>query len=198
MLERDASAVRQIWLGCVLLAVCAGFYLVWWCVAFRPQKTPRPVLDVVLFAAAAISGLVAVIQMVQGISGMETSRELLPSKWILPGGILVYILMLAITSAVLHRQVTTELFLIVGWGVLTLSALNALYGAEIFSLRLSAAFLIIGAVGVAVSIYCYLIYYALAEWRAYADGMVPLIMTAVVMGAIAAAISFSMKNASGI
>ena len=104
---------------------------------------------------------------------------------ILWGGIAVYLILLAATVWILKRPMTTELILIVGWGMLALAEIIALFGSGLFSHKMSVGFiLIIGAV-IAISLLCYVLYYRLADNRdRYIDGMIPLILAALTMSGI--------------
>ncbi len=63
---------------------------------------------------------------------MEQVVEPFIRMWIIPViGIISYILLLVITSKLLHRQVTSELFIIVGWTVLELCFVNAMYRCSV-------------------------------------------------------------------
>ena len=171
--------------GCVMLAVCCAFYLIWWCTAFRPEKTPHPAAEIILFIGAAASGIGALVWMIRGIRYTEVERKLVPGATILVGGICVYIVLLIATGFFMHRQVTTELILIVGWGVLECMCVNTLYGMGRFSRGMSVAFFLIAVAAAAVSLVCYLEYYQLEKWKAYYDGMIPLVLTGVIMAATA-------------
>ena len=81
----------------------------------------------------------------------------------------------------MHRQVTTELILIVGWTVLEISALdtmqcfNSLGGITTKTALILMAVVIVMAVA---SMVAYLLYYGLDAVKGYIDGMIPLILIA--------------------
>lgn len=95
---------------------------------------------------------------------------------------------MAITLFLFNRPVTVELFLIVGWTVLALSVVNALYGSWIFSRETSVVFAIIIGIAATVSLLCYIFYYRLGSDAGYIAGMVPLLLR----GAVSAALSIRM------
>ena len=89
-----------------------------------------------------------------------------------------------VTYLIFKRQVTTELFLIVGWAVLELCAVNVLYGMGQFQLTGAVVFAVIIAAAALISLICYIFYYKLGQTAGYIDGMIPLILAAVVMSVI--------------
>ena len=71
---------------------------------------------------------------------MIDGAGLFPGGPLFWGAIAAYLILLAVTRLFFHRQVTTELFLIVGWTALALSEINVLYGTGRFFHGLSAVF----------------------------------------------------------
>lgn len=100
------------------------------------------------------------------------------------GGIAAYAILFVLTRLLLGRPVTTELFLIVGWAVLVLSELNMLYGWSLFTRRLALIFMIVVCIAALVSLVCYMLYYRLDSVAGYIDGLLPLLMEAMVMASI--------------
>ncbi|MCD8004147.1 MAG: hypothetical protein LUE91_00580 [Oscillospiraceae bacterium] len=109
---------------------------------------------------------------------------LIPQTAIFIGGIVAYVLLLAGSCFLLKRQVTTELFLIIGWAALTFLELDALYALGRCSKGTAVFFLALTAAAAVVSLICYLLYYRLDSLKGYLDGMVPLVLAALVMAAI--------------
>ena len=109
---------------------------------------------------------------------------LLPGIRILIGGICIYILLLAVTVLIFKRPVTTELILIVGWGMLAMAEISALYGFGRFSLRTAWVFIALTAIAAVISLICYTLYYKLDSRAGYLDGCVPLIMAGLIMAGI--------------
>lgn len=173
--------------GNLLLITCCAFYLVWWILAFKPTGAIKGMKTGWLLIPASVAGLAAVILVIGGILSESADAALLPSGLLLWGGIAAYLILLEVTRLLFKRPVTTELFLIVGWTVLTLSEISALYGAGRFSHR-SAVFFAVGIGAAAViSLVCYVLYYNLGDRAGYFDGMIPLVLTALVMAGISAA-----------
>lgn len=184
----DAPA-RQIFAGHLLLVVCCGFYLAWWCRAFCPGAAVPRVggLSGVLLGAAAAAGLGGLGVLLAGIRRIAHGPGLLPGGAVLWGGAAAYALLLAFTLLVLGRPVTTELALIVGWAVLELTALNVLYGASRLSAGCAAGLMVLTAAAFAASMVCYVLYYRLSAQAGFVSGILPLVTEAVCMAASAAA-----------
>lgn len=181
---------RQLFWGNIALIVCCLFYLWWWAVAFHPRGAPDALrASAPLLVAAMASGILAVALTALGITSAPREASLFPPHSILWGGAAVYLILLATTALLLRRQVTTELFLIVGWAMLELSQLDALYGVGRFGLKTAMVFTAVVVLAAAVSLVCYLRYYRLEAFAGYIDGMVPLILVAVVMAALTAALA---------
>ena len=173
-----------MFIGNVLFIVCCAFYLAWWLIAFKPSSAVNGMKTGWLLIPASISGLAGVILNVQTILAENPAKHLLPGRFLLWGGIVVYLILLAITVLLLKRPVTSELFLIVGWGMLALAEINALFGTGLFSHKLSGAFLLIISAVVVISLVCYILYYRLDERSGYIAGMIPLLLSALTMAGI--------------
>lgn len=97
------------------------------------------------------------------------------------GGIVLYILLLFWTSYLMHRQVTTELLLIIGWGMLVFCEMNTLYGSHAFTSAAAIIGCVVAAIFVITSMVCYLAYYDLEPMKGFYDGMIPLILVGIYM-----------------
>lgn len=172
---------RQIFLANLLLVVCCAFYLAWWILAFKPVNPIKGMKTGWLLIPAFAAGIAATVFAARGLGAAAVYPGLFPSGWVLWGGILAYVVLLAVTGFLLHRPVTTELFLIVGWAMLALSEVSALFGGSAFSHNAAIIFAAVIAVGTTVSMICYVLYYKLSATAGFIDGMVPLIMAALVM-----------------
>lgn len=170
-----------------MLIICCVFYLAWWILAFKPLGAIKGMQTGWLLIPATAAGLMAVILAVKGMRSSSAGAVLFPKGVLLWGGIAAYIILWVITDLFFKRPVTVELFLIVGWAVLALSELNALYGAGQFSHRLASVFAVVVGAATVLSLVCYVLYYTLGDQNAYFVGMVPLIMEALVMAGISAA-----------
>ena len=74
--------------------------------------------------------------------------------------------------------------MIVGWGMLALAEINALFGYGLFSRVRSVGFIVIMCAAVVISLVCYVLYYRLDRRAGYVDGMIPLILAALTMAGI--------------
>ena len=174
---------KQILIGNVLVVVCCGFYLAWWLLTFRTSGPVTGVRTGWLLIPAGIAGLVGIILAIRGMGLIEktSGRQLFEGGHVALGGLAVYFILLAVTVFLLKRPVTSELFLIVGWGVLASTEINALFRSGLFPHRLSIALLVLICAALVVSLVCYILYYRLGGLASYIDGMVPLLLVALVM-----------------
>jgi len=185
------SASGRIFAGNLCLAVCCLFYLAWWCAAFRPENLSgetagtgvfgsapgsTAVLSAVLFLALLLSGITGLYFVISGMKKAEAAKQLLSPAGIVIGCIAAYLCLLAVTRFVFHRQVTTELILIVGWVMLELLEVNTLYGCNTLGKPAVILLFCVTAAAAAGSFIAYMCYYKLAPKSAYIDGMVPLIL----------------------
>ena len=184
MLQLFHTQEKQMFIGNILFIICCAFYLEWWLLAFRPSGAINGIKTGWLLIPASIAGLAGVILILRLILAETTAKHLLPSRNILWGGVAVYLILLAITVLLLKRPATSELFLIVGWGMLALAEVNALFGTGLFSHKLSGAFLLVICAVVVISLVCYILYYRLDERSGYIAGMIPLFLTALTMAGI--------------
>lgn len=173
--------LKQIFLGNILLIVCCVFYLAWWMLAFRPENAVKGMRSGWLLIPAAVSGILSVVVMLRGMGVENRSRELFSDSIVLWGGIAAYFLLMAVTLFFFQRPVTTELILIVGWVMLTLAEINALYAYQSFTWGIAAVFIVVTCIAAVISLICYVRYYHLDSRAGFYDGMVPLLMAALVM-----------------
>ena len=175
------SYLKQIFLVNILLIVCCAFYLAWWMLAFRPGNAVKGMKSGWLLIPAAVSGILSVVVILRGMGVENRSRELFSDSIVLWGGIAVYFLLTAVTLFFFQRPVTTELILIVGWVMLTLAEINALYAYQSFTWGIAAVFIAVTGIAAVISLICYVRYYHLDSRAGFYDGMVPLLMAALVM-----------------
>jgi len=185
---------KQIFIGNILFIVCCAFYLAWWLLAFNPSGAINGARTGWLLIPATITGLLGVILAVRGILAEKLTGQLLGGMYILWGGIALYFVLMAVTVLLLKRPATTELILIVGWGMLALAEINTLFGIGRFSHGLAAGFLVVIGAAVAVSLVCYVLYYHLDTVAGYIDGMIPLLLSALIMAGISGFMAFSKNN----
>jgi len=183
------ASEKQIFWGNLLLIVCCAFYLAWWLLAFKPTGAVKGMKTGWLLIPAFVAGLISIILVVKGVQSAAIRVALFPNGSLLWGGIAAYFILLAVTCLFFHRQVTTELLLIVGWAALALSEINVLYGMDRFSHGLSAGFAVMIGAAALISLICYVLYYNLGTLAGYFDGMIPLFMVALIMAGISVAMS---------
>ena len=182
-MERKMQA-KLILIGNALFIVCCVFYLMWWLLAFRPSGAISGMKTGWLLIPAFLSGLAGVITALWGILGKMPGNRLFSGWHILWGGIVLYFLLLAVTVLLFKRQLTSELFLITGWGMLAVAEINALFGLGLFSHGFSMGFIMVICAAVIISLVCYVLYYRLDSKVGYIDGMVPLVLAAGIMAGI--------------
>ncbi|MCD8384717.1 MAG: hypothetical protein LUC39_07155 [Clostridiales bacterium] len=174
---------RQMLTGNLLLVGCCVFYLAWWLIAFKPEDAVKGMKSGWLLIPAFLFGIAAVVQIVRG-SEMDGQAALFSRAAVAVGGVVAYIVLLAASSIILKRQVTTELFLIVGWTVLMFLEVDGLFALGQYSRGMSIGFLVVTVIVAVVSLVCYLLYYNLDSVKGYVDGMIPLLLVAVMMAAV--------------
>jgi len=184
---------KQIFAGNLLFIACCGFYLAWWLLTFRTPDVVNGMKTGWLLIPASLSGLLGVVLILRSILAKTLVKQLLPSGYILWGGLIVYFILLGFTVLLLKRPATSELILIVSWGMLALAEINALFGSGLFSQRLSVGFLLLICVSVVISLICYILYYRLDSRAGYIDGMIPLLLTALTMVGISCFMVFPDK-----
>lgn len=175
----EYPGIKPLMLGHVLLIICCVFYLIWWCVAFRPGYQGSRASGMLLLAV--ISGLGGVIYSVMGIISKSGRPVRIPVFLIILGAVVIYVLLMVGSSLLLHRQVTTELFLIIGWLMLEIISYQSAYRMEIFGTTGMNIFIAVAAIVAVLSLYFYMQYYNVSEIRGYIYGMIPLITVALCM-----------------
>ncbi len=176
MFSRFDVSVRQLLTGSLMLIACCLFYLAWWFIAFKPTGAIKGFKSGWLLIPAAIFGTAAVVQMVRGCGLEEHAEALFPQMYALFAGVIAYIVLFVISCIVMKRQVTTELFLIVGWAALSCAELNALFSRAVFTKSAAIACMVLILAAAIVSLVCYLLYYNLDSRTGYIDGAIPLIL----------------------
>ncbi|MCD8336049.1 MAG: hypothetical protein LUD18_02020 [Lachnospiraceae bacterium] len=187
------AQTRQMLTGNLLMIGCCAFYLSWWLIAFKPEGAVKGIRSGWLLIPAFVFGVMAVVQIVQGSGAVKGGSSLFPQSAVLIGGVAVYMILLLGTSVILKRQVTTELFLIVGWTTLMFLELNALFAQGQFTRSTVIVLLVITLIAAVVSMICYLLYYGLDKVKGYVDGMIPLFLVAVMIAEVTAGAVASRK-----
>ena len=175
--------MKEIAVGNWMLVACSIFYLAWWLITFRPPAPKSSVLGTVLLVGAFATGLIGIYKVLRGITTFEGEIENtgIPGIILITGGVILYVSLLIVTRVIFHRQVTSELFIITGWAVLEIAAVNFAWKTGL----LHPAGFIIWAVTIliiaVISLICYILYYNLAYVKGYIDGCIPLVLVGVTM-----------------
>ncbi len=175
--------MKILGIGNWMMVVCAGFYLAWWRITFRPPAPEGTPIGSVCLIMAFVSGIAGIVLAAIGMNdtSQEPVRTGLPGIGIIIGGVILYVLMLALSSRFFHRQVTSELLIIVTWMVLELCVINHWfrYGAlQQMPVVILAILVVLTAIA---SLICYLQYYRVEYEQGYLIGSIPLVLTGIVM-----------------
>lgn len=174
----DISGLRT---GHLLLVLCCVVYLIWWSITFNPMHSFPALPKFILFFGIAAFGLSGGYILIKNMCGLPVVCNAISNTAIVLGGVGMYFILLFLTGHFMHRQVTTELFLIVGWAVLELCVLCSVYRAAALPFLPVLILVVILMIAAVIGMICYLAYYQLPEKVAFFDGMVPLILFGVVM-----------------
>ncbi len=189
MIFETGSPGRQMFWGDILLMGCCIFYLLWWVLAFKPTGAIKGLRSGWLLIPAFILGSTAVFMIIRGVNGTDTACSFFSGRIVLLSGVVSYIVLLIVTRLAFHRQVTTELFLIVGWTVLVFLESNALYCLGSITRSGVVGLFSAAVIVAALSMICYVLYYSFADCAGYVDGMIPLILVAIFMAVLAVLIA---------
>lgn len=172
---------REITAGNLLLLLCSLFYLIWWVISYRPTSYGMSASGGLYLIVALVTGIAAIAALSYGINSLAPHSNALPVKFILISAGVLFLAMLAITTLIFHRIVTSELILIHIWMALELSAVTVLYGTGRLGIGSALTLAILIGIVTIVGLICYVLYYRLGETASYWIGMIPLITAAVVM-----------------
>lgn len=139
-------------------------------------------LGTFLLLVTAAFGLSGIAMDVSAMMGDDGQRGFVPGIVIVISGIVVYIILLFGTRIFLHRIVTTELLLIVGWTMLEVAVANTAYGYGVLVGSKLLIQLTVSSMAAAVSLILYLLYYNVKPATGYVFGMIPLVTEAIAMG----------------
>lgn len=192
MLRHFSLGTRQLFLCNLLLVICCIFYLLWWVLAFRPENPIKGMKTGWLLIPAFAAGITAAVFAARGFRAAADRPGLIPSGRILWCGFAAYVLLLIVTRFLLHRPVTTELLLIVGWTMLTLGEINALFCFGTLCRKTAVFFAVLMITSAIVSLVCYVLYYQLPAKAGFLAGIVPLVAAALMMSVMDIALLFSL------
>ncbi len=177
-------------IGELLLVVCSLCYLVWWTITFRPSgRTPSG--GGLFLAGAVLGGLGGLVLLAVGIAVLLPKASTPALVATIVGGVVVGALLFYLTASVAHRQITTELSLIIVWTTAQLAAGITLRTAGVLRAPAGFAWIVATAIATLIGLACYLIFYRLDPVPAYWVGMVPLAVDGVVAAILAAIAAFA-------
>ncbi len=185
--ERSENEMKELLYGNRSMIACVICYLVWWVVTFKPPAPKGSFAGSIFLIGAFLFGLGGIFLIVHAISRLSEQPAVNPfiPLWMIPAaGALFYVVSLMITSKVLHRQVTSELLIIIVWTVLELCFVSTMYRYDIIGKGALAALLAGIVVVMILSIICYLLYYNLEYVKGYYDGMIPLVLVGIMVALI--------------
>lgn len=168
--------------GNIALALCFAFYLAWWIVGFNPIRPIRGLRSAWLLIPAVVLGVLALIRICPALS---LSGGPVPGFALIAAGIVSYVALLGITSGLLHRPVTSELFITALWATITFLEINTLVGLGSVSEAMGLILAALGLLCTVCSLVCYQLFYGLESAAAFVDGAIPLILGSIMTGLIA-------------
>ena len=176
--------MRHIIIGQVLLIICCIFYLIWWYLGYRPNTHVNRIggINGVLLFLTAVFGMAGIIYSLMPVK--ELSNTAYRQIYIIVGGIVLYILLMIVTQSIFQRVVTTELFLIVGWTMLEMSAINRLSGSGFLTGTKLVTMYVVLLLAFVISMILYVIYYRMEPMKAFYCAMIPLITEGLSMGVL--------------
>ena len=183
-----AEGVGLLRTGNLLMVTCCALYLAWWSLAFNPLWSCPVWAKVVGFVCTLAAGAAGVTQLVGGIGEVGADRV---TAAIVVAGVVAYAVLLALTSRLLHRQVTTELALICAWAAMELCVVRALWVAGALGPVATVVLAVATVAAAAIGLVCYLAYYELDPVPAFVDGMVPLALCGAVSALAAALVALA-------
>ncbi len=155
-------------------------YIAWWVAVFRPGAAASRSVSAALLIPAFLTGFAAILLFVFGVRLPFDVRPLVPAGRILIAGLLLYVILLAVSIYAFHRPVTSELFIMILWAAGELCALSALYTAGRFGTPAAVVLKLLVLAATVSGFICYLRYYHLEGTASFVDGLIPLVSDAFV------------------
>ena len=176
--------MEKIRLGQMFLILCCLMYLVWWLKSYHPTKGDSHYTGTsgIMLIITSLLGLFGAGFNMSGILNLSPVNGFISGYVVIAAGVITYPVLFVIFQFVLHRETTTELFLIVGWVMLETASVNIAYALGIVSMNAVIIFLILVLAAAISSLYFYLKYFIVAPMKGYIYGAIPLITEAICMG----------------
>ena len=183
LLSEKDRAMKTLLLGHFFLIICCIFYLLWWKAGFYPGVNVNRLTGKVglLFYVTAIFGGLGIYETLTGITLIPSDNDQIKAGSVILAGILTYIILIIVSTCLFHRQVTTELALIIGWTVLEAVSINRAYSAgnlTFIGLIFLWACVILFAF---ISFILYMVYYLVAPMTGFVLGTIPIMLAALNM-----------------
>ncbi|ADL36543.1 hypothetical protein bpr_IV179 (plasmid) [Butyrivibrio proteoclasticus B316] len=178
--------MSKILIGNWLMVIFSIFYLTWWLIVFKPPAPKGSLIGNILLICAFASGIAGLFLTIRemAVPTAEMQNRGVNGFLIIAIGIVLYLVLLAMTKIVFHRQVTSELFIITGWIVLQAAICNYMYALGVFTVKEAAIVAVVVLIAGIISLVCYILYYELPYVKGYIDGCIPLVLVMIVMIAI--------------
>jgi hypothetical protein len=168
----------KIFGGNLLMLVTIMFYIAWWTVTFRPNRTGKAAGAGFLIALALLTGLASITILFSGIESLSQAGTGFAVIYILLGAVAFYLIFLAMTRIAFQRPVTAELLLIIFWAALEGSAIFVLQGNHSISPGQALALVTLVMLATGIGMVCYILHYRLNEPARFWNGLIPLMVDA--------------------
>jgi hypothetical protein len=192
--QKFTPPIWKIFTGNCLLLFCSLFYLIWWVDVFRPNASETSLVGMFCITAAFITGFAALVLMSFGIQSLSCSVKGVPVRYILIGCGALFVIMLLVTVLVFHRPMTSELIIIHIWTTLQLSAVTVLFNTGRFGTGRAVILVVLTGIATIIGLISYVLYYRLEGIASYRDGMIPLIVDAIVMAVFVGMLAVSKRS----
>lgn len=175
--------MKTLLIGHILLVICCFFYLLWWKYGFYPGVEVNRLTGKIglLFYFTALFGGIGLFETLTGITKLPSQNDPINAAIVVITGFFIYIFLMTVSTCLFHRQVTTELALIIVWTVLEAVAINRAYSAgnlTFVGLVFLWASIILFAF---ISFILYMVYYSVAPMTGFVLGTIPIILAALNM-----------------
>jgi hypothetical protein len=184
------GALWNIFIGNALMVITIGFYIAWWVVLFRPDRSGQSPYGPPLIVIALVAGAASIVFLIFGISSQAWNGKDFPGAYFLLGALGAYVILLGITKSLFRRPVTSELLLIVLWSTLEWSVITVLKMGDRLSSIQALTLMVLLGLAACIGLVCYVLFYRLDGTPRFWDGLIPLIVDGLVVITILGALTF--------
>lgn len=189
---RDFSLpLWKVFGGNLLMIVTIACYIAWWTVSFRPGGDSKTAAAFIFISVTLIAGLAAITALLIGIKSLSQAGKGIPLAYILLGAAALYLILLAVTTILFKRIVTSELLLITVWAAVECSAIAVLHGSSRFSMGQAMALAVLVLLATITGIVCYILHYRLDETARFWNGLIPLMVDGGVVAVLLAVLALT-------